>query len=45
MIDYEGFKDGQPYEPTQKTENFIVKLGEGHVVKDLDDGLGGHEGG
>ncbi len=41
VIDFEGFKDGEPYEPTKKTENFTVKLGEGRVVKDLDDGLVG----
>ena len=41
VIDYEGFKDGQPHEATQKTENFVVKLGEGRVVKDLDDGIVG----
>lgn len=41
VIDFEGFKDGEPYEPTKKTENFSVKLGEGRVVKDLDDGLVG----
>ncbi len=45
VIDYEGFKDGQPYAPTQKTENFIVKLGEGRVVKDLDEGLVGMKAG
>ena len=41
VIDFEGFKDGQPYEPTKKTDNFTVKLGEGRVVKDLDDGIVG----
>lgn len=41
VIDYEGYKDGQPHEATQKTDNFIVKLGEGRVVKDLDEGLVG----
>lgn len=41
VIDYEGFKDGQPHEATKKTENFNVKVGEGRVVKDLDDGLVG----
>lgn len=41
VIDFEGFKDGEPYEPTKKTENFSVKLGEGRVVKDLDDGIVG----
>ena len=29
VIDYEGFKDGQPFEPTKKTENFIIKVGGG----------------
>lgn len=41
VIDYEGFKDGQPHEATGKTENFVVKLGEGRIVKDLDDGMVG----
>jgi len=39
VIDYEGFKNGQPFEPTKKTENFIIKVGSGQIVKDLDDGL------
>jgi len=39
VIDYEGFKNGQPFEPTRKTENFIIKVGSGQIVKDLDDGL------
>lgn len=41
VIDYEGFKDGQPHESTPKNENFVVKLGDGRVIKDLDDGLVG----
>ena len=41
VIDYEGFKDGEPFEPTKRTENFILKLGSGQIVKDLDDGLVG----
>ena len=41
VIDYEGFKDGQPHEATPKSENFVVKLGEGRVIKDLDDGIAG----
>jgi trigger factor len=41
VIDYEGFKDGQPFEATQRTENFVVKIGEGRVVKDLEEGLVG----
>ncbi len=39
VIDYEGFKDGKPFEPTKRTENFIIKVGSGQIVKDLDDGL------
>jgi trigger factor len=39
LIDYEGFKEGKPFEPTKKTDNFTVKIGDGQVVKDLDDGL------
>jgi len=41
VIDYEGFKNGEPFEPTKKTENFIIKVGAGQVVKDLDDGMVG----
>ena len=41
VIDYEGFKNGQPFDPAKKTENFTLKVGEGHIVKDLDDGLMG----
>lgn len=39
VIDYEGFKNGEPFEPTQKTEDFIIKIGAGQIVKDLDDGI------
>lgn len=39
VIDYEGFKGGEPFEPTKKTENFIIKIGDGQIVKDLDDGI------
>ncbi len=45
VIDYEGFKNGQPFEPTKKTENFIIKVGSGQIVKDLDDGLIGMQSG
>ena len=41
VIDYEGFKDGQPHEATQKTENFVTKIGDGQVIADLDQGLTG----
>ena len=41
VVDYEGYQDGKPHEETQKTENFAIKVGDGHVIKDLDDGLVG----
>lgn len=41
VIDYEGLKDGEPFEPTKKTENFVIKLGAGEIVKNLDDGIVG----
>jgi trigger factor len=41
IIDFEGFKDGQPYAETAKTENFTLKIGEGQVLKDFDDQLVG----
>ena len=45
VIDYEGFKDGVVHEDTKKTENFTTQIGEGQVVKDLDDGLVGMQAG
>jgi trigger factor len=45
LIDYEGLKDGKPFEPTKKTDNFMVKIGDGQVIKDLDDGLIGMKSG
>lgn len=45
VIDYEGFQNGKPHEETGKTENFITKIGEGQVVKDLDEGLKGMKAG
>ena len=39
LIDYEGFKDGAPFEETQKTENFTLKIGDGHISKDFDEKL------
>ena len=36
VIDYEGTKDGQPFEPTQKTENFTLKIGQGMISDDFD---------
>jgi trigger factor len=39
LIDYEGFKDGQPFDETAKTENFNLKVGQGPISKDFDDQL------
>ena len=39
LIDYEGFKDGQPFAETTKTENFNLKIGEGPILKDFDNQL------
>ena len=41
VIDYEGFNDGKPFAETQKTNDFIIKVGEGHISKDFDSGLTG----
>ncbi len=39
LIDYEGFEDGKPFSETQKTENFIMKIGAGAMSKTLDENL------
>ena len=39
LIDYEGFKDGQPFAETAKTENFNLKVGQGTISKEFDDQL------
>ncbi|MBT8349912.1 MAG: trigger factor, partial [Deltaproteobacteria bacterium] len=39
LIDYEGFKDGKPYSETQKTENFTMKIGNGQISKEFDNGI------
>ncbi len=36
LIDYEGFKDGAPFEETQKTENYTLKIGQGRITEDFD---------
>ncbi|MDJ0784002.1 MAG: trigger factor [Desulfosarcinaceae bacterium] len=41
LVDYEGFKDGQPFEETQKTENFTLKVGDAYIAPAMDDGLVG----
>ena len=41
LIDYEGFKDGQPFAETAKTENFTITIGQGTISKDFDNQLVG----
>jgi trigger factor len=41
LIDYEGFKDGEPFAPTGKTENFMVEVGSGRILEDFDQQLDG----
>ncbi len=41
VIDYEGLKDGEPYEPTPLTENHSFKLGESGFTKDFDSAIVG----
>lgn len=36
MIDYEGFKDGNPFPATEKTENFAMKIGDATILEELD---------
>jgi trigger factor len=36
LIDYEGFRDGQPFTETQKTTDFSLKIGDGLIHKDFD---------
>jgi trigger factor len=36
VIDYEGFKDGVPFEETQKTQNYTLKIGQGMISDDFD---------
>ena len=39
VIDYEGFKDGEPFSETALTENFTLKIGEGHIADAFDEKL------
>ncbi|OQX06404.1 MAG: trigger factor [Desulfobacteraceae bacterium IS3] len=41
LIDYEGFADGKPVPDIRKTENFALKIGAGHIVKEIDGQLAG----
>ncbi len=39
LIDYEGAKDGQPFEEAAKTENYTLKIGTGQITPDFDTAL------
>ena len=41
LIDYEGFRDGQPFEEVAKTPNYTLKIGDGIILKEFDDQLVG----
>jgi trigger factor len=43
IIDYEGFREGKPFEAAGKTENFQVEVGSGRILKDFDQQLLGME--
>ncbi len=45
IIDYEGFKNGKPYDETGKTENFTLKIGDAQIAKEFDDNLMGKKAG
>lgn len=45
VIDYEGFKNGKPYDETGKTENFTLKIGDAQIAKEFDDSLVGKNAG
>ncbi len=41
LIDYEGFKGGLPFAPTQKTENYTLQIGKGQISPEIDAGIVG----
>ena len=41
VIDYEGFKDGESFDKTEKTENYTLKVGAGYITEDFDKQLEG----
>ncbi len=45
VIDYEGFKDGKAFPETALTENFTLKIGEGHIAEAFDDKMIGMKAG
>lgn len=41
VVDYEGLRDGKPFAETEKTENFILKMGAGIISPVFDENLVG----
>ncbi len=41
IIDYEGFKDGQPFAETEKTIDYNLKIGQNTIAEDFDKALVG----
>lgn len=41
LIDYEGFKDGEPFPELQKTENYMIKIGNATMTEAFDQGITG----
>jgi trigger factor len=41
LVTYEGFKDGEPFDETKKTENFTMKIGAETIHEAIDKGLMG----
>ncbi len=39
LIDFEGFNKGAPFEETEKTENFTLKIGDSDFAKEFDEKL------
>ena len=39
LIDYEGFRNGKPYQETQKSENFTMKVGDAYISDQFDQAL------
>jgi trigger factor len=36
LIDYEGFKDGEPFDATELTENYTLQMGKGQISQEFD---------
>jgi trigger factor len=41
LMDYEGFQNEEPLDDLQKTENFMLRVGDGRMTQELDEGLVG----